>query len=1083
MAEQRLLYSLEGDASGLKKALAEAEAAHRRLSLEMARKGQENGLMKAAEKDLAKVEAALATARQQLESFNRSAELGSNGPKKLAQDIAKAGKEVDRLTKKSESLNKVINDRGATVSRAGFGVLVAQEKLINAETEKHNALLRAARAETERLAAVERRRAADEAAATRAAQANARVKIAAIQQAAQAAQNEARITQAAQLQSGRGEVAVVQTRLLAQAQAQAFANAQRLTVATQQQNAAVRQSAESASAARGQFFSYAAALLSVGAAVKGINAITTAGVQLQALNSTLLFSTGSAEKAAAAYAFVRAEAERLGLPINVLGKQFGQLAAASIGTRLEGEATRKIFSSVASAARVMGLQTFQVERALLAVQQIMSKGNVQAEELRGQLGEQIPGAFNIAARAMGVTTAELNEMLKAGEVLSEDFLPKFAAELQRTVDPAVPAAVKTYAAEVERLKNTFQLFLQEVGNSGALEAISAQVVIVTQKLREMSDSGELQPAIDEIVASLSLLATGLAEVAEFVAKNGATILRLVEAYALFKVATIGIGLAKTAAEFGGLATATTTAAGAATTLSVALRAIAGLGIGAVFAFTADRLIKLVQVMREAYQIDEEIAASRRKRDDEIASAIRVNANYADTVVKSADALKNASETEKAAYAVALKSAQDYYRALAQRESNNGDINGPVPQAAINASRQSAVYRRALDELKGVNDARAKDEAAAGARIKKIKETETESIKIAVDAQIEHVKRAQRALRDSEKEIAAIAKRTAEFQKEFAAAGKPKSDEPSTTPIADASEKLTQARVKQNAGDNTGALEAVEDVRALIKELAETGQVSSVFLSSLVREAGQVAAAAGEGLKKQAETELTAEEDKLRQLNTLATQLANVKVGVDTEAAEGYLKLLLTRMQDFYKANPLIVQVIEQRKSDVDLGIEKAPKKATGGPIRGPGSGTSDSILMYGSNGEHMLTAKEVEAAGGHAQIYRLRALLRAGRLREQLPRFALGGAIQSQAQSISSRMRVAMALPMPDYGERISRSITLAMGNIPAYAAGGVIEGGPTNILNLNLPFGKVETRATDSQIAVLQRGMRLEALKYGRRK
>src|SRR5690606_22603244 len=53
---------------------------------------------------------------------------------------------------------------------------------------------------------------------------------------------------------------------------------------------------------------------------------------------------------------------------------------------------------------------------------------VQAEELRGQLGERIPGAFATAARAMKVTEVELNAMLKRGEVLAVDLLPRMAAE-------------------------------------------------------------------------------------------------------------------------------------------------------------------------------------------------------------------------------------------------------------------------------------------------------------------------------------------------------------------------------------------------------------------------------------------------------------------------------------------------------------------------------------------------------------------------------------------------------------------------------------------------------------------------------
>jgi hypothetical protein len=64
--------------------------------------------------------------------------------------------------------------------------------------------------------------------------------------------------------------------------------------------------------------------------------------------------------------------------------------------------------------------------------------------------------------------------------------------------------------------------------------------------------------------------------------------------------------------------------------------------------------------------------------------------------------------------------------------------------------------------------------------------------------------------------------------------------------------------------------------------------------------------------------------------------------------------------------------------------------ASGGAVYGPGTGTSDSIPARLSNGEHVLTAAEVRAAGGHQAIYALRKMILGGAL---LPKFAAGGAV------------------------------------------------------------------------------------------
>lgn len=86
--------------------------------------------------------------------------------------------------------------------------------------------------------------------------------------------------------------------------------------------------------------------------------------------------------------------------------------------------------------------------------------------------------------------------------------------------------------------------------------------------------------------------------------------------------------------------------------------------------------------------------------------------------------------------------------------------------------------------------------------------------------------------------------------------------------------------------------------------------------------------------------------------------------------------------------------------------------ATGGPVLGAGTATSDDILMYGSNGEHMLTASDVEKAGGQAAIYRLRAGIQAGVLR-----FAGGGQVD----------------------------LSVDAGRVRGYARGGVASAAPTD--------------------------------------
>lgn len=82
-----------------------------------------------------------------------------------------------------------------------------------------------------------------------------------------------------------------------------------------------------------------------------------------------------------------------------------------------------------------------------------------------------------------------------------------------------------------------------------------------------------------------------------------------------------------------------------------------------------------------------------------------------------------------------------------------------------------------------------------------------------------------------------------------------------------------------------------------------------------------------------------------------------------------------------------------------IAAVSAGRMATGGPVYGPGTETSDDVPIMASRDEHMWTAKEVRGAGGHQRVLGLRAMARRG----QLPRFANGGAVNPTARVPSAK--------------------------------------------------------------------------------
>lgn len=218
-----------------------------------------------------------------------------------------------------------------------------------------------------------------------------------------------------------------------------------------------------------------------------------ANTAAQSLAKGLELVTGSAEAAAAEMRFVRETANRLGIDVAAAGRAYLDLAAAAKGTALEGEQTRRIFTSISRAMGRLGKSAADTEGALLAVQQMISKGQVSAEELRGQLGERLPGAFQAAARAMGVTTAELEAMLQSGTLVAEELLPKLADELDRTFDTG--ERINTFTAAWARFKNTV---------SGAFQAIEGASGIM----------GALGTALDAVGTTINFVVVGFVTLAE-----------------------------------------------------------------------------------------------------------------------------------------------------------------------------------------------------------------------------------------------------------------------------------------------------------------------------------------------------------------------------------------------------------------------------------------------------------------------------------------------------------------------------------------------------------------------------------------
>ncbi len=237
------------------------------------------------------------------------------------------------------------------------------------------------------------------------------------------------------------------------------------------------------------------ALVGLGGAF-AIRAIFETGKDVAALNKSFEAITGSSEAARSEMSFLHKVADDLGQNFYALAGSYKGVAAASKGSVLEGQKTRDIFVAVTKASASLGLSADETSGALRAISQMMSKGNVQAEELRGQLGERLPGAFNLAAEAMGVSTQKLNKMLDKGEVLAADLLPRLAEVLSKKYSGSVAKAVEASNKWEESWIDVKNTLAQSGFLDGAATALKA--------LSEEMQTPEMQASLKDLGAGLGV---------------------------------------------------------------------------------------------------------------------------------------------------------------------------------------------------------------------------------------------------------------------------------------------------------------------------------------------------------------------------------------------------------------------------------------------------------------------------------------------------------------------------------------------------------------------------------------------------
>ena len=369
----------------------------------------------------------------------------------------------------------------------------------------------------------------------------------------------------------------VQTNNLAQSQQRLIRSARASTNALNQLNAAIqnnireqrnlngsfgrgintsRTSLDFFQRLRGQVLALTSAYIGLYGAIGLFNKVIQAGkdgYQLKLYTEILAdpeSAWGKETTASGMEKYFRDTAERMGLRLQDVINDGGKFFMASRDSGIKMNQAQFTFEQFSGLGGLMGVDKETQAGIMKALTQMFAKGKVQAEELRGQLGDRMPQAVSLFTKALGVTSAEFEKMLKEGKVTS-DVILQAGQQIEKTYGKQMQKAFSTLTSEQNRLSNSFQNWLRLINDAGVAENFKQLVIELTQFFK--SDTGKEWAM--RMAEGLNVVINGL----RWCVKNANLLITVFGAlfatFAIQAVAAVAIGFMRLAASMNFVKTA------------------------------------------------------------------------------------------------------------------------------------------------------------------------------------------------------------------------------------------------------------------------------------------------------------------------------------------------------------------------------------------------------------------------------------------------------------------------------------------------------------------------------------------------
>ena len=212
--------------------------------------------------------------------------------------------------------------------------------------------------------------------------------------------------------------------------------------------------------------------------------------QLQSFRNTLKSITPSTAEFGQSSQFILSLVDQYNIPLQSARDGFAKLYASMEPAGFSGKEIRDLFEGVSMGAATFGMSADKVDRVMYAFAQMASKGQIMSEELKGQLGDVLPGSLALFAKAAKMSVSDFSKAMEDGAFKGNamrELLIKVGATMKEEFGKGAVGAAATFQGVMNRLQTSTTLFY-EAFEPAAVAFSNTFVLPLTNGLRVVTDA-------------------------------------------------------------------------------------------------------------------------------------------------------------------------------------------------------------------------------------------------------------------------------------------------------------------------------------------------------------------------------------------------------------------------------------------------------------------------------------------------------------------------------------------------------------------------------------------------------------------